>query len=446
MAGKEEEKGPKCPEPLASFLVGSVVEHPRLGTGIIKILNPQNEQGKPITVEYTDGKVRHYSLSSAKNKLRATEHSKALAAFPIGSVVMHPSRGSGIIKIIDPQNEQGKPITVEFTNGQVHHYSLCSALKLRGIECPQVLAAFPVGAVVVHPSRGTGIIRQVEFENEQYGKPITVEFDGEVHHYSLCSALKLRVANNARSARQLRLLQVLAAFPVGSVVEHPRRGAGIIKPIELENEQGKPIAVEYANGEVHHYSISSALKLHVAVKGRSGGQLRLMRRGMRQREAAGMEGIEALAHKHGAVPHSLDPETPTAENAHSNGSVSVASSAAAEPGRPQHAELALSISSTTAVVCDGVAQSEVPRSLGTNQLIGLDWIVLIGKARAALDRPEESLTFATEQRAEFMPDQPEHAPARQSAPHEKNVHDLAECASSNPTAATAEGRPRGFWV
>ncbi len=226
---------------------------------------------------------------------------------------------------------------------------------------------------------------------------------------------------------------------------HPSRGSGIIKIIDPQNEQGKPITVQYATGEVHHYSISSALKLRVAVKGRSGGQLRLMRRGMRQREAAGMEGIEALAHKHGAVPHGLDPETPTAENAHLNGSA-VASSAAAEPGRPQHAELALSISSTTAVVPDGVAQSEVPRSLGTNQLIGLDWIVLIGKARAALDRPEESLTFATEQRAEFMPDHPEHAPARQSAPHEKNVHDLADYASSNPIAATAEGRPRGFWV
>ena len=49
----------------------------------------------------------------------------------------------------------------------------------------------------------------------------------------------------------------------GCKVLHPTRGPGIIARIDTLDLRGKPIVVEYANDEVHHYSVASAGKLRV---------------------------------------------------------------------------------------------------------------------------------------------------------------------------------------
>ena len=49
----------------------------------------------------------------------------------VGAVVVHPRRGTGVIKAIDVANERRKPIHVEYSNGESHRYSPSSALKLQ---------------------------------------------------------------------------------------------------------------------------------------------------------------------------------------------------------------------------------------------------------------------------------------------------------------------------
>ena len=51
----------------------------------------------------------------------------------IGTVVWHGFRGKGVVKGIDSTDLRGKPIVVEFANGEVHHYSVASARKLRDV-------------------------------------------------------------------------------------------------------------------------------------------------------------------------------------------------------------------------------------------------------------------------------------------------------------------------
>jgi CRP-like cAMP-binding protein len=49
-----------------------------------------------------------------------------------------------------------------------------------------------VGAVVQHPERGKGIVRKVDFDDAR-GKPVAVEFNGVLHHYSGPSTRKLKI-------------------------------------------------------------------------------------------------------------------------------------------------------------------------------------------------------------------------------------------------------------
>jgi hypothetical protein len=51
---------------------------------------------------------------------------------------------------------------------------------------------------------------------------------------------------------------------VGCSMTHPSRGAGVVKRVDAHDQRGKPIVIQYANDEVHQYSISSAAKLRVA--------------------------------------------------------------------------------------------------------------------------------------------------------------------------------------
>ena len=49
----------------------------------------------------------------------------------VGACVLHPDRGPGVVVRIDVADERGKPVTIEYENGEVHHYSLASSHKLR---------------------------------------------------------------------------------------------------------------------------------------------------------------------------------------------------------------------------------------------------------------------------------------------------------------------------
>jgi hypothetical protein len=45
--------------------------------------------------------------------------------------VHHPTRGPGVVTQIDQRNERGKPVTVKYDNGEEHQYSMASAAKLK---------------------------------------------------------------------------------------------------------------------------------------------------------------------------------------------------------------------------------------------------------------------------------------------------------------------------
>jgi hypothetical protein len=61
----------------------------------------------------------------------------------------------------------------------------------------------------------------------------------------------------------------VGGIPEGSRVEHPTRGAGRVVRIDQHNPRGKPVAVQFHNGEVHHYGMASAIKLLVVGSPRS---------------------------------------------------------------------------------------------------------------------------------------------------------------------------------
>ncbi len=86
--------------------------------------------------------------------------------------------------------------TVEFSHGG-HSPSAPKAAKLASmIEA----AGIPVGSRVVDPTRGPGLVAQIDM-NDPRGEPIIVVFDSrEVHHYSMASASKLKVIHSDEAA------------------------------------------------------------------------------------------------------------------------------------------------------------------------------------------------------------------------------------------------------
>ena len=54
--------------------------------------------------------------------------------------------------------------------------------------------------------------------------------------------------------------EALCELTVGMRVVHPVRGSGVVHAV---NDDEKPYVIDYGNGEQHHYSIESAMKLHV---------------------------------------------------------------------------------------------------------------------------------------------------------------------------------------
>lgn len=66
--------------------------------------------------------------SLARNQSRMTA-SKGLLR--VGEAVLHAHRGKGKVIGVDNNDERGKPYIISFENGEVHHYSQASALKLQ---------------------------------------------------------------------------------------------------------------------------------------------------------------------------------------------------------------------------------------------------------------------------------------------------------------------------
>jgi hypothetical protein len=104
------------------------------------------------------------------------------------------------------------------------------------------------GSRMVHPTRGAGIVTDINLSDRR-NKPFEVTYDtGEVHRYGTGSTLKLV------SDVELRLVK-------GTRVIHPTRGSGVIATLDYDDSRHKPFVVQYDNGEIHHYSVASATKL-----------------------------------------------------------------------------------------------------------------------------------------------------------------------------------------
>jgi hypothetical protein len=129
------------------------------------------------------------------------------------------------------------------TRAAAHHATASHATGLQHSEQHEA-AELVVGAAVAHPSRGLGVIKAVDYENER-GKPIRIQYGtharrthahmrmqyryttGEIHQYSLSSAKKLRLADEAsvaalsrrRSEGHLHALSLQSIY-VGPAVEH----------------------------------------------------------------------------------------------------------------------------------------------------------------------------------------------------------------------------------
>jgi hypothetical protein len=55
---------------------------------------------------------------------------QSVIGMPVGARILHPTRGYGVMVDVGG-NHPGKPITVEFENGEVHHYSLASLKRFK---------------------------------------------------------------------------------------------------------------------------------------------------------------------------------------------------------------------------------------------------------------------------------------------------------------------------
>jgi RNA polymerase-interacting CarD/CdnL/TRCF family regulator len=149
--------------------------------------------GKLPAVELVSGAV-----SDISDIIRGPSASWDLSAFTEGSRVVHPTRGAGYVSQIDQHDLMGKPVTVKFDSGEVHHYSGDAESKLRvtsssGASGISELSGLLPGTRVVHPTRGAGVVSHIEHHNVR-DKPITVKYaSGEVHQYSIKSSSKLMV-------------------------------------------------------------------------------------------------------------------------------------------------------------------------------------------------------------------------------------------------------------
>ena len=93
-------------------------------------------------------------------------------------------------------------------------------------------------------------------------------FEAVLSLYFTLQKEPLKRGNSKDLGKTLTLMEILSAdstlkLDVGSLVIHSVRGPGTVKAIDESDMRGKPVVVAYDNGEVHHYSLSSAAKLRV---------------------------------------------------------------------------------------------------------------------------------------------------------------------------------------
>lgn len=167
--------------------VGARVLHVLRGPGHVVAINEADSRRKPFVVAFESGETHQYSKESVTKLVilsKAREAANASSLLDVGMRVMHEQRGSGKCIEINLAEPRGKPYYIEFDNGEVHHYSQDSVMKLR------VLGK---GAKVWHPMHGAGTLVEVNPADVRR-RPYHVLFEnGERHTYSSESAMKLQI-------------------------------------------------------------------------------------------------------------------------------------------------------------------------------------------------------------------------------------------------------------
>jgi hypothetical protein len=85
-------------------------------------------------------RTRDSAQKKAEQSAQLVNNIKAKALMQAGQLVMHPTRGKGTVTEIDWNDPRQKPYVVSFDNGEVHHYSAASVMKLKKIDPPATAA------------------------------------------------------------------------------------------------------------------------------------------------------------------------------------------------------------------------------------------------------------------------------------------------------------------
>ena len=103
-----------------------------VATGVVMEIDANDERGRPYAVRYSSGDTHCYSKAQFATKLYIEEGDTAkwaqddeidLAQVTEGTRVWHETRGIGVVVVVDPGNDRGKPYCVRFAEGDIHHYN-----------------------------------------------------------------------------------------------------------------------------------------------------------------------------------------------------------------------------------------------------------------------------------------------------------------------------------
>ena len=81
---------------------------------------------------------------------------------------------------------------------------------------------------------------------------------------SLCRAIEIKMAPK-RKKKDPPTKVTDFCLVKGTKVRHATRGPGEVIALDWNEKRGKPVFVQFENGEVHHYSMESAAKLEAVV-------------------------------------------------------------------------------------------------------------------------------------------------------------------------------------
>ena len=108
------------------FTVGTHIEHASRGKGVVVDVRDDDSRGKPYSVRFDSGETHHYTIDqiNAKNtRLQQTASALIKRMFTVGSRIVHPLRGPGVVVEVDSDDPRGRPYRIKFDNGQFHQYS-----------------------------------------------------------------------------------------------------------------------------------------------------------------------------------------------------------------------------------------------------------------------------------------------------------------------------------